>query len=124
MSAEDARSPAACGVDGVIVSNHGGRNLDCVPNPTCVIERIAQQIGERSTVLADSGVRQGSDMAKYLSLGAKGVLIGSVALYGVASGGAAGASRIIEILRHELDTVMALLGAASIEDLIGRHRYQ
>ena len=63
-------------------------------------------------------------MAKYLSLGAKGVLIGSVALYGVAGGGAAGASRIIEILRHELDTVMALLGAASIEDIIGRHRYQ
>ena len=60
-------------------------------------------------------------MAKYLSLGAKGVLIERAALYGVASGGAAGASRIIEILRHELDTVM---GAASIEDLIGRHRYQ
>jgi len=95
-----------------------------VPNPTCVIERIAQQIGERTTVLADSGVRRGSDMAKYLSLGAKGVLIGRAPLYGVASGGAAGASRIIEILRHELDTVMALLGAASIEDPIGRHRYQ
>ena len=75
-------------------------------------------------MLADSGVRRGSDMAKYLSLGAKGVLIGRAALYRVASGGAAGASRIIEILRHELDTVMALLGAASIEDIIGRHRYQ
>ena len=75
-------------------------------------------------MLAESGVRRGSDMAKYLSLGAKGVLIGRAALYGVTSGGAAGASRIIEILRHELDTVMALLGAASIEDLIGRHRYQ
>jgi len=75
-------------------------------------------------VLADSGVRRGCDMAKYLPLGAKGVLIGRVALYGVASGGPAGASRIIEILYHELDTVMALSGAASIEDLIGRHRYQ
>ena len=75
-------------------------------------------------MLADSGVRRGSDMAKYLSLGAKGVLIGRAALHGVASGGAAGASRIIEILRHELDTVMALSRAASIEDLIGRHRYQ
>jgi len=74
-------------------------------------------------VLADSGIRRGSDMAKYLSLGAKGVLIGRAALYDVASGGAVGASRIIEILRHELDTVMALSGAASIEDLIGRHRY-
>jgi len=124
LSAEDARIAAACGVDGIIVSNHGGRNLDCVPNPTCVIERIVEQIGERTTVLADSGVRRGSDMAKYLSLGAKGVLIGRAALYGVASGGAVGASRIIEILRHELDTVMALLGAASIEDLTGRHRYQ
>ena len=91
-------------------------------------------------MLADSGVRRGSDMAKYLPLGAKGVLIGRAALHGVASGGAVtrrlflrraspakhrrGASRIIEILRHELDTVMALSGAASIEDLIGRHRYQ
>jgi L-lactate dehydrogenase (cytochrome) len=75
-------------------------------------------------VLADSGVRRGSDMAKYLSLGAKGALIGRAALYGAASGGAAGASRIIEIPRDELDIVMALLGAASIDDLIGRHRYQ
>lgn len=75
-------------------------------------------------MLADSGVRRGSDMAKYLSLGAEGVLIGRAALYGAASGEAAGASRIIEIPRHQLDTVMALLGAASIEDLIGRHRYQ
>ncbi|HTE94128.1 MAG TPA: alpha-hydroxy-acid oxidizing protein [Bradyrhizobium sp.] len=85
---------------------------------------MAEQVGERTTVLAESGVRRGSDMAKYLSLGADGVLIGRAALYGVASGGAAGASRIVEILCHELDTVMALSGAASIEDLIGRYRYQ
>jgi (S)-mandelate dehydrogenase len=100
------------------------RNLDRAPNSTCVIERIAEEVGERTTMLADGSVRRGSDMAKYRSLGAKGVLIGRVPLYGVASGGAAGAGRVIEILRHEPDTVMALLGAASIEDLIGRHRYE
>ena len=78
-----------------------GCNLDCALGPTCVIDRIAEEIGERATVLADSGVRRGGDIAKYLSLGVKGVLIGRAD--GVASNEAAGAGRVIEVLHHELD---------------------
>ena len=122
LSVEDAKTAADCGVDGIVVSNHGARNLDCAPGPTEVLERIVEKIGERMTVLSDSGVRRGSDIAKFLSLGAKAVLVGRAPLYGVAIDGAAGAGQILQMLRQELEVVMALLGAVCVQDLVGRHR--
>ncbi len=122
LSVEDARRAAEQGVDGIVVSNHGGRNLDCAPGPVAVLERIAEAVGNRMTILADSGVRRGSDIAKFLSLGARAVLIGRAPLYGAAIGGTAGVNQILQILRSELDGTMAFLGAPAIGDLSGRHR--
>ena len=122
LSVEDANRAAEHGVDGIVVSNHGGRNLDCAPGPAAVLEKIAEAVGDRITILADSGVRRGSDIAKFLSLGAQAVLIGRAPLYGVAIGGTAGVNQILQILRSELDGTMAFLGAPAIGDLLGRHR--
>ena len=88
----------------------------------CVLEKIVEAVGNRITVLADSGVRRGSDIAKFLSLGAQAVLVGRAPLYGAAIGGTAGVNQILQILRSELDGTMAFLGAPAIGDLLGRHR--
>lgn len=122
LSVEDAKRAAEQGVDGIVVSNHGGRNLDCAPGPAAVLETIAAAVGSRIAVLADSGVRRGSDIAKFLSLGAQAVLIGRAPLYGAAIGGTAGVNQIIQLLRSELDGTLAFLGAPAIDDLSGRHR--
>ena len=122
LSAEDANRAAEQGVDGIVVSNHGGRNLDCAPGPAAVLEKIVEAVGSRITILADSGVRRGSDIAKFLSLGAKAVLVGRAPLYGAAMGGTAGVNQILQILRSELDGTMAFIGAPAISDLLGRHR--
>lgn len=114
---EDARAALACGVDAVVVSNHGGRNLDCAPGPTEVLGPIAEAVGERMEVLADSGVRRGADIARFLALGARGVLVGRAPLYGLAIGGTAGAARVLTILAAELLTAMGMLGAAGLADL-------
>ena len=115
----DALEALNNGVDGIVVSNHGARDLDCAPGPTTVLQSIAESVGERMTVLADGGVRRGSDIAKFLALGAKGVLVGRAVLYGVAISGAAGAGTVLDILRAELDTTMGFLGITSVEDLHG-----
>jgi len=122
LSVEDAKQAAEQGVDGIVVSNHGGRNLDCAPGPASVLETIVEAVGKRITILADSGVRRGSDIAKFLSLGAQAVLVGRAPLYGAAIGGMAGVNQILQILRSELDGTMALTGAPAIGDLRGRHR--
>lgn len=122
LGVEDAKRAAEQGVDGIVVSNHGGRNLDCAPGPAAVLEKIAEAVGSRITILADSGVRRGSDIAKFLALGAQAVLVGRAPLYGAAIGGTDGVNQIIQILRSELDGTMAFTGAAAIGDLRGRHR--
>jgi L-lactate dehydrogenase (cytochrome) len=122
MRVDDALKAAECGVDGIVVSNHGGRNLDIVPAPVEVLPRIAESVGERLTVMADSGVRRGSDIAKLLALGAKAVLVGRSVLYGVAAGGEAGATHVLDLLRQEIDNTMALLGCLSVAELRGRQR--
>lgn len=114
---EDARLAADCGADGVIVSNHGGRNLDSSPASIDVLPQIADAVGHRLTVLIDSGFRRGSDVVKALALGAKAVLIGRPTLYGVAAGGEEGAARAIGIFRDEIDRTMALIGCRSIDEL-------
>ena len=122
LSVEDAKQAAEQGVDGIVVSNHGGRNLDCAPGPAAVLEKVVDAVGNRITVLADSGTRRGSDIAKFLSMGAQAVLVGRAPLYGAAIGGTAGVNQILQILRSELDGTMAFLGAPAISDLRGRHR--
>jgi (S)-mandelate dehydrogenase len=115
----DAIKAATLGVDGIVVSNHGGRNLDSVVPVADVLARIVAAVGDRVTVLADSSVRRGSDVVKLLALGASGVLIGRAGLYGTAWNGRDGAARMLEIFRLEIDRTMALLGVREIAE-IGR----
>jgi len=92
LRVEDARTALSHGVDAIVVSNHGARNLDCAPGPTEVWPAMVAAVGERLDVLADGGVRRDSDVARFLAPGARGVLIGRATLYGVAIGGVRGAS--------------------------------
>jgi isopentenyl diphosphate isomerase/L-lactate dehydrogenase-like FMN-dependent dehydrogenase len=113
----DAMMAADCGADGVVVSNHGGRNLDSSMAPLEALPEVVDAVGKRMTVLVDSGFRRGSDVVKALALGANGVLIGRSTLYGVAAAGEAGAVRAIALFREEIDRVMALIGARSVAEL-------
>ena len=117
MHPEDAKKALECGVDAIIVSNHGGRNLDSSIAPLEALPAIVDAVGHRVPVLVDSGYRRGSDIVKALALGAAAVLVGRATLYGTAAAGEAGALRAIDILREETDRVMALIGARSIDEL-------
>jgi len=114
---QDAILAADCGADGVVVSNHGGRNLDGSMAPLEALPDVVDAVGKRIPVIVDSGFRRGSDVVKALALGASAVLIGRATLYGVAAGGYDGATRAIDLLREEVSRVMALLGVRRIEDL-------
>ena len=117
MHPDDAALAADCGVDAVIVSNHGGRNLDCAMATIEALPAVVDRIGHRTQVMIDSGFERGSDIAKALALGAKGVFVGRAPLWGVSAAGESGASRAIEILREELDRVLAFSGCASVDAL-------
>ncbi|QCN99825.1 alpha-hydroxy-acid oxidizing protein (plasmid) [Azospirillum argentinense] len=119
LRADDAEKAAELGVDGIVVSNHGARNLDHAIHPVRCLADIAERVGDRVTVLADSGVRRGSHVAGYLGLGAQGVLLGRAVLYGLASDGAAGAQAVLEMVRRELLTTMGFLGAPTVADIAG-----
>jgi len=114
---QDAVRAADCGADAVIVSNHGGRNLDSSMAPLDALPDVLDAAGKRLTVIVDSGFRRGADVVKGLALGAAAVLIGRASLYGVAAHGEAGAARAIAIYREEIDRVLALLGARGVGDL-------
>lgn len=120
---QDATMAADCGADGVIVSNHGGRNLDTVISPIETLPEVVDAVGKRVTVLVDSGFRRGTDVVKALAMGAQAVMIGRATLYGVAAGGEAGARRAISLLRGEIDRVIALLGCNGVADLSTEHLY-
>ncbi len=107
---DDAVKAMEYGVDGIVVSNHGGRNMDSVVASIDVLPDIAEAVGDRGTVILDSGVRRGSDIAKALALGAKAVLTGRATLYGTAVGGQAGAFKAVNLIRNELDKTMAYTG--------------
>jgi isopentenyl diphosphate isomerase/L-lactate dehydrogenase-like FMN-dependent dehydrogenase len=115
---DDAAMAADCGADGVIVSNHGGRNLDASVAPIQILPEIAARVGDRITVIVDSGFRRGTDVIKGLALGADFVMAGRPTLYGVAAAGEAGAARALEIFREEIGRVMGLLGLSTV-DAIG-----
>lgn len=117
MHPDDATRAAALGVDGVIVSNHGARQLDRAPSPIEVLPAIAAAVGDKMTVMFDSGIRRGSDVIIALCLGAKFTFVGRHTLYGVAAGGAPGAARALSIFRDEIDRAMAQMGAPTIASL-------
>jgi isopentenyl diphosphate isomerase/L-lactate dehydrogenase-like FMN-dependent dehydrogenase len=114
---QDAVMAADCGADGVVVSNHGGRNLDGSMAPLEALPEIVDAVGKRISVLVDGGFRRGSDIVKALALGADAVLIGRSTLYGVAAGGHAGATRAIKLFHEEISRVMALLGVRTVDEL-------
>jgi L-lactate dehydrogenase (cytochrome)/(S)-mandelate dehydrogenase len=114
---EDALRAASLGVDGIIVSNHGGRQLDMAPSPIEMLPLIRAAVGDRVVLMLDSGVRRGSDILIALCLGAQFVFIGRSTLYGVAAYGLAGAQKAIEILRKEIDLNMAQIGCPTLDGL-------
>jgi L-lactate dehydrogenase (cytochrome) len=114
---QEAVRAADAGLDGVVVSNHGGRQLDHLPATIDVLPQIVDAAGDRLEVLVDSGFRRGSDIAAALALGARAVLLGRAHLYGLAAAGEAGVRHCIDILAHELSTAMALCGARSVAEL-------
>lgn len=116
---DDARKAIEAGADGVVVSNHGGRNFDSAVASIDALPPVADAVGEKGTVLLDSGIRRGSDVAKALALGAKAVLVGRAALYGIAVAGEAGAAHALKMLRAELDKTMGFAGCRDV-DAIGR----
>jgi L-lactate dehydrogenase (cytochrome) len=114
MDAEDARIAAETGADAIVVSNHGGRQLDGAPSTIEALPEIAQAVGDRIEVLFDSGVRSGQDVLRAVALGAKGVLIGRAFLYGLGAMGETGVTRCLEIIHKELDITMALCGITDV----------
>lgn len=116
-TAEEARRAVDLGARAVVVSNHGGRQLDGVPATLRVLPEVLDAVGERVEVFVDGGIRRGSDIVKALALGAKAVFIGRAYAYGLAAGGQAGVARAIEILSSELILTMKLLGCSSVRDL-------
>jgi len=121
LGPEDALLALEHGADGMFVSNHGGRQLDGAPAAIEVLPQVAAAVGGRMAILLDGGVRRGADIVKARALGADMVFVGRAALYGVAAGGEPGARRALEILKSEVDRVLALLGCASAAALSPRH---
>jgi 4-hydroxymandelate oxidase len=113
LTGEDAVLAAEHGADAVVVSNHGGRQLDGVPASLDALPEVVEVIGERVEVLVDGGIRRGTDVLKALALGAKAALSGRAVLWGLAAEGEDGAARVLELLRRELETGLKLLGCTS-----------
>jgi isopentenyl diphosphate isomerase/L-lactate dehydrogenase-like FMN-dependent dehydrogenase len=117
MCGEDAALAVAAGCEGVVVSNHGGRQLDGVPATIDMLPEIVEAVAGQAEVLIDGGVRRGSDVVKALALGAKACLIGRPWLYGLAAGGEAGVARVLQTFAEEIDRTLALLGVHDCSSL-------
>jgi L-lactate dehydrogenase (cytochrome) len=117
LDPEDARRAAELGVDGLVVSNHGGRQLDSVPSTTRALPAVVDAVGDRVEVLADGGVRTGLDVVKMVAMGARAVLIGRAWAWAVAARGEAGVRHVIEVLKADMDTALGLTGNTSIGDV-------
>jgi L-lactate dehydrogenase (cytochrome) len=115
LDAEDARLGVAAGADAIVVSNHGGRQLDGAPSTISVLPELVAAVDGRCEVYFDGGIRSGQDIAKALALGARGTLIGKSFLFALAAAGEAGVARAIEIMRNELRVTMALTGTSSVD---------
>jgi 4-hydroxymandelate oxidase len=117
MHPEDARIAVERGIDALLVSNHGGRQLDSVPATIDLLPAIAQAVSDRVPLVLDGGVRRGTDVVKALALGASAVAIGRPVLWGLALAGTEGVSRVLEMLRSEVEQALALCGCGSLHDL-------
>jgi (S)-mandelate dehydrogenase len=120
MAVSDAEEAVRLGADGIILSNHGGRQLDSEAAPIEMLESVVAAVGEKVEVMVDGGFRRGTDVVKALALGARAVLLGRATLYGLAAGGEAGAARALAILHAEIEATMALLGCPSVDQLSPR----
>lgn len=117
LDAEDAREAAALGADGIVVSNHGGRQLDGVPSTARALPAVADAVGERLHVMADGGVRSGLDVVRMLALGARTVLLGRAWAYALAGGGQAGVAHMLKLVEAEMRVAMALTGVTRVADI-------
>lgn len=117
LDPDDARSAADLGADGIVVSNHGGRQLDGVLSSAQALPAIADAVGDRLTVLADGGVRSGLDVVRMLAMGAKGVMLGRAWAFALAARGEAGVAHVLELVKKEMSVAMALTGARNLSEL-------
>ncbi|MFD1744297.1 alpha-hydroxy acid oxidase [Rhizobium helianthi] len=117
LNAEDAERAIALGIDGIIVSNHGGRVLDSLPSALDVLPAICGRVAGRIPVIADGGIRRGTDIVKALALGARAVLVGEPVLHALAVGGADGLAHMLTILQTEFEAAMAVIGCATLADI-------
>lgn len=124
LDPEDARLAVSHGADGIIVSNHGGRQLDGAPSSIRILPEIVEAVGGKTEIYLDGGIRSGQDVLKALALGAKSTFIGRPFLYGLGAGGEAGVTRSLEIIRKEMDITMALCGERDIKNIGAHNIYQ
>jgi isopentenyl diphosphate isomerase/L-lactate dehydrogenase-like FMN-dependent dehydrogenase len=121
LTAEDAALAVEAGMEGIVVSNHGGRQLDGVAASIDALPEVVEAVGDRAAVLLDSGIRRGTDVVKALALGAQAVLSGRATLYGLAVGGADGVQRVLGLLREEIELALALCGCTSPAEVTREH---
>jgi L-lactate dehydrogenase (cytochrome) len=119
LDVEDAKIAAQLGVSGIVVSNHGGRQLDGAPSSISMLPIIADAVGSDVEILFDGGIRSGMDVLRALALGARACLLGRAFVYGLGAGGEAGVAKAIAIIRNELDVALALTGTTSV-NRVGR----
>lgn len=117
LTGDDARRAIDAGADAIVVSNHGGRQLDCVPSSLKALSEVVDAVGAETQILMDGGIRRGSDIAKAVCLGARAVLCGRAFAYGLAVGGEAGVAFVLHTLRKELERTLTLLGCESVDAL-------
>jgi L-lactate dehydrogenase (cytochrome) len=118
---DDARAVVDVGVDGIVLSNHGGRQLDRAPVPFHLLPSVAREVGKDTEILLDTGIMSGADIVAAIALGARFTLVGRAYLYGLMAGGEAGVNRAIEILSGQLTRTMRLLGVTCLEELSPKH---
>ncbi|OIT36943.1 PREDICTED: peroxisomal (S)-2-hydroxy-acid oxidase GLO4-like isoform X1 [Nicotiana attenuata] len=121
LTGEDAIKAVEAGVAGIIVSNHGARQLDYTPATISVLEEVVNAVQGKVPVLLDGGIRRGTDIFKALALGAKAILIGRPVVYGLATKGESGVKQVIEMLKNELEQTMALAGCCNVNDITRSH---
>ncbi|MGK2851264.1 MAG: alpha-hydroxy acid oxidase, partial [Candidatus Limnocylindrales bacterium] len=117
----DAELAAELGIDAIVLSNHGGRQLDMASVPLELLPAVVDSIGEGVEVYIDGGIMSGTDIVAALAFGARGTLVGRAYLYGLMAGGSDGVARVVAILEKEIRTTMALMGATSVPELSADH---
>jgi L-lactate dehydrogenase (cytochrome) len=124
LDPEDARRAADVGVDGIVVSNHGGRQLDAVPSTARALPDVVDAVGDQVEVLVDGGIRTGLDVVKMIAMGARAVLVGRPWAWAVAGRGEAGVRHMLEVMKADIDTALALTGQTSLAELDSSALYE